>query len=68
MLGKMYRKAKIVGLYGVGRNYIMMKLEEVGSNSHSENGGLDMPILSFLSALFPSVLVLVLLEVLPQDF
>ena len=30
MLGMTYRKAKIVGLYGVGRNYIMMKLEEVG--------------------------------------
>ena len=26
----MYRKVKIVGLHGVGRNYIMMKLEEVG--------------------------------------
>ena len=24
------RKAKIVGLDGVGRNYMMMKLEEVG--------------------------------------
>ena len=24
-----YRKVKIVGLYGVGRNYIMIKLEEV---------------------------------------
>ena len=30
VLDMMYRKAKIVGLYGVGRNYIMMKLEEVG--------------------------------------
>ena len=27
VLGMTYRKAKIVGLYGVGRNYIMMKLE-----------------------------------------
>ena len=27
VLGTMYRKVKIVGLYGVGRNYIMMKLE-----------------------------------------
>ena len=30
MLGMTYRKAKIVGPDGVGRNYIMMKLEEVG--------------------------------------
>ena len=30
MLGTTYRKVKIVGLYGVGRNYIMMKLKEVG--------------------------------------
>ena len=30
VLGTTYRKAKIVGLYGVGRNYIMIKLEEVG--------------------------------------
>ena len=29
VLGMMYRKAKIVGPYGVGRNYIMMKLEKV---------------------------------------
>ena len=30
VLGTMYRKVKIVGPHGVGRNYIMMKLEEVG--------------------------------------
>ena len=30
VLGMTYRKAKIVGPDGVGRNYIMMKLEEVG--------------------------------------
>ena len=30
VLGTTYRKVKIVGSYGVGRNYIMMKLEEVG--------------------------------------
>ena len=30
VLGTTYRKAKIVGSYGVGRNYIMMRLEEVG--------------------------------------
>ena len=30
VLGTTYRKAKIVGLYGVGRNYMMMKLKEVG--------------------------------------
>ena len=30
MLGTTYRKAKIVGPDGVGRNYMMMKLEEVG--------------------------------------
>ena len=30
MLGTTYRKAKIVGSYGVCRNYIMMRLEEVG--------------------------------------
>ena len=30
MLGTTYRKEKIVGSYGVGRNYILMKLEEVG--------------------------------------
>ena len=29
VLDRTYRKAKIVGPYGVGRNYIMMKLEEV---------------------------------------
>ena len=30
VLGRTYRKAKIVGPDGVGRNYIMMKLKEVG--------------------------------------
>ena len=30
VLGTTYRKAKIVGPDGVGRNYMMMKLEEVG--------------------------------------
>ena len=30
VLGMTYRKAKIVGPDGVGRNYMMMKLEEVG--------------------------------------
>ena len=30
MLGTTYRKTKIVGPDGVGRNYMMMKLEEVG--------------------------------------
>jgi hypothetical protein len=30
VLGTTYRKAKIVGSYGMGRNYIMMGLEEVG--------------------------------------
>ena len=30
VLGTTYRKAKIVGSYGVGKNYIMMRLEEVG--------------------------------------
>ena len=30
VLGMTYRKVKIVGPYRVGRNYIMMKLEEVG--------------------------------------
>ena len=30
VLGTTYRKVKIVGSYGVGRNHIMMKLEEVG--------------------------------------
>ena len=30
MLGTTYRKAKIVGPDGVGRNYMIMKLEEVG--------------------------------------
>ena len=30
VLGTTYRKARIVGSYGVGRNYIMMRLEEVG--------------------------------------
>ena len=29
VLGTRYRKAKIVGPFGVGRNYIMIKLEEV---------------------------------------
>jgi hypothetical protein len=30
VLGMTYKKAKIVGPYGVGRNYIMMTLKEVG--------------------------------------
>ena len=30
VLGTTYRKTKIVGPDGVGRNYLMMKLEEVG--------------------------------------
>ena len=30
VLGMTYRKAKIVGPDGVGRNYMMMKFEEVG--------------------------------------
>ena len=30
VLGTTYRKARIVGSYGIGRNYIMMRLEEVG--------------------------------------
>ena len=30
VLGTTYRKAKIVGPDGVGRNYMMVKLEEVG--------------------------------------
>ena len=30
MLGTTYKKAKIVGSYGMGRNYIKMRLEEVG--------------------------------------
>ena len=30
VLGTMYRKVKIVGSYEVGRNYIMMRLDEVG--------------------------------------
>ena len=30
VLGTTYRKVKIVSSYGVGRNYIMIKLEEVG--------------------------------------
>ena len=30
VLGMTYKKAKIVGSYGVGRNYIMMTLKEVG--------------------------------------
>ena len=30
VLGMTYRKAKIVGPDGVGRNHMMMKLEEVG--------------------------------------
>ena len=30
VLGKTYRNAKIIGSYGVGKNYVMMKLEEVG--------------------------------------
>ena len=30
VLGTTYRKAKTVGLYGMGRNYIMIKLEDIG--------------------------------------
>ena len=72
MLGTTYRKAEIVGPDGVGRNYMMMKLEKVGrvpqgSNSHSKNGSLDTSILTILSAILSSVLALILPESIPGD-
>ena len=30
VLGKSFRRAKVAGSYGLGRNYIMMRLKEVG--------------------------------------
>ena len=36
VLGMTHRKAKIVGPYGVGRNYIIMKLKEVGRVSEDQ--------------------------------